>query len=133
MVIVGHSTKSDLKILQRLGVDIYVIVPVLAILETYLMARNLLGANAIFLKGTAPMTRFNLGALLAELKCLYEKLDLHNAGNDATFTLHAMLMLAIRSSESRGLDSVERENLARLNPERAIDFCIVNSDSKLVI
>lgn len=78
------------------------------------MARNLLGANSIFLKGTAPITSFNLGALLAKLKCPYKNSDLHNAGNDATFVLHAMLMLAIKSSEDRELGSVETENLERL-------------------
>jgi hypothetical protein len=122
IVIVGHSTKTDLKILQRLGVNIYDIVPVLAILDTHLIARNLLGANSIFLKGTAPMTSFNLGALLAELKCPYENSDLHNAGNDATFTLNAMLMLAIKSSESREMGSVERENLERLRAMTQVEL-----------
>ena len=75
---------------------------VLAILDTHLIARNLLGAS------------FKLGALLAELKCPYKSSDLHNAGNDATFTLHAMLMLAIKSPESREMGLVQREKLERL-------------------
>jgi hypothetical protein len=109
IVIVGHSTKSDLRILQRLGVNVYKVAPVLAILDTCLIARNILGANS-----TTPMTNFKLCTLLAELECPYEASDLHNAGNDATFTLHAMLMLAIRSSESREMDSVQRENFENL-------------------
>jgi hypothetical protein len=40
--------------------------------------------------------------------------DLHNAGNDATYTLHAMLMLAITSSQARELTAAETENLERL-------------------
>jgi hypothetical protein len=114
IVIVGHSIKSDLKILQRLGVNVYEIVRVLAILDTHLMARNMFKANSIFLNGAPPITSFNLGALLAELKCPHETSDLHNAGNDATFTLHAMVMLAIKSSESREMNLAERENLKRL-------------------
>jgi hypothetical protein len=112
IVIVGHSPKGDLKILQRLGVNVYEIAPILAILDTHLMARNLFKANSIFQKDTTPS--FNLGALLVELKCPYENSDLHNAGNDATFTLHAMLMLTIRSSKNREMSLIEKENLERL-------------------
>jgi hypothetical protein len=84
-----------LKILQRLGVNLFEVAPVLVILDTNLIAQNLLGAS------------FKLGALLAELKCPYKSPDLHNAWNDANFTLHAMLMLTVKSSESRemGLQS----------------------------
>jgi hypothetical protein len=113
IVIVSHSTKSDLMIFQRLGVDIYEIAPILAILDTHLMAQNIFGASSI-LQDTAPMTSFTLGALLTELKCPYEKSDLDNAGNDATFTIHAMPMIAIKSSESREIGFIERENLGRL-------------------
>jgi hypothetical protein len=60
------------------------------------------------------MTSFTLGALLAKLKCRYDNTDIHNAGNDATFTLHAMLMLAIKTSENRETDFIEKENLERL-------------------
>jgi hypothetical protein len=109
IVIIGHSIKTDLKILQRLGINVYEVAPVLAILDTHLVARNLLGANS-----STPMTSFKLRALLAELKCPYESSDLHNAGNDATFTLHGMLMLVIKSSESREMGLVQRGNLERL-------------------
>jgi hypothetical protein len=47
IVIVGHSPKSDLKILQRLGVNIYEVAPILALLDTHLMARNLFKANSV--------------------------------------------------------------------------------------
>jgi hypothetical protein len=46
------------------------------------MARNLFGANS-----PTPMTKFELRNFLTELECPYESRDLHNAGNDATFTL----------------------------------------------
>jgi hypothetical protein len=81
---------------------VFEVAPVLAILDTHLIGRNLLGVSI-------KLTR--LGALLAELKCPYKSSDLHNAGNDATFMLHAMLMLAIKSSESRAMGVVQRENL----------------------
>jgi hypothetical protein len=106
---VSRLETANLKILQRLGVNIYEIAPVLAILDTHLIARNLLGANSVFLNGAAPMTSFNLGALLAELKCPYER-----SRTFTTLGTNAMLMLAIKSSESRELGSVEREKLDRL-------------------
>lgn len=41
--------------------------------------------------------------------------DLHNAGNDATFTMHALLMLVVKNSMSestyRELSFVQRERL----------------------
>ncbi|KAF4630302.1 hypothetical protein G7Y89_g7837 [Cudoniella acicularis] len=113
IVLVGHSIKEDLKMLKRHGIIVHEIAPVVAILDTYSITWNLLGPtkNSI---STTPMTRFTLWALLEELKIPYKKWDLHNAGNDATFTLHAMLMLAIRSSESRELDVIESQNLERL-------------------
>jgi hypothetical protein len=108
IVIIGHSVKTDLKVLQRLGVNVHEVAPVLAILDTDLVARNLLGA-----KSSPPLTSFRLSAILTYLKCPYELSELHNAGNDATFTLHPIFMLVIKSSESREIGPVQRENLER--------------------
>jgi hypothetical protein len=81
---------------------------VLAILDTDIMARNL---RASF---STSLTSFKLGFLLKELECPHQSSDLHNSGNDATFTLHAMLMLVVKSSESREMSLVQRELLKRL-------------------
>jgi hypothetical protein len=88
---------------------VYEVTPVLAILDTDLVARNLLESNF-----STPITNFKLSTLLSELKCPYESSDLHNSGNDATFTLHAMLLLVITSSECKETGSIQRENLERL-------------------
>ena len=53
IVIIGQSIKTDLKILQRPGVNVYGAVPVLAISDTHLIARNLLGANS-----STPISKF---------------------------------------------------------------------------
>ncbi len=45
LVIIGHSVKTDLKILQHLGVNLREVAPELAILDTDLVARNLFRAN----------------------------------------------------------------------------------------
>jgi hypothetical protein len=44
----------------------------------------------------------------------HDNSDLQNAGNDATFTLHAMIMLAIESSKYREMSFIEKENLELL-------------------
>lgn len=87
----------------------YEVAPVRAILDTDIVARSLLGANSSNL-----LTNFKLSTLLAELECPYESSDLHIAGNDATFTLHAMLMIVIKSSEGREMRWFQRESLERL-------------------
>lgn len=109
IAIVGHSIKCDIDLLKRLGVNVFEVAPVLAILDTHIIARTQLGA-----KSSTPMTSFTLSALLTELKCPFESSDLHNAGNDATYALHALLMLVIRSSEGSDLGCVQRNSLERL-------------------
>jgi hypothetical protein len=42
IVIVGHSPEVDLKILQRPGVDVYEVAPVLAVVDTFRMTPLLL-------------------------------------------------------------------------------------------
>ncbi len=56
-----------------------------------------------------------LGAALKEIKCKYDEDGLHNAGNDATYTIYAILLLGIRSSQARSLHDDE---LARLHQLR---------------
>jgi hypothetical protein len=112
---VGHSIKQELKVLLHLGVDFYKAAPTVAILDTNGMSRELLGPKSRSFKGAAPISAFTLGNVLQDLRCPFKPHELHNAGNDATCTLHAMLVLAIRSSEERELTAVETVNLERLH------------------
>jgi hypothetical protein len=114
IVLIGHSIKQDLKVLLRLGVDFYKVAPVVAILDTHGMSRDLLGPESRSLKGASPLTAFTLGNVLQELQCPFKPHELHNACNDAAYTLHAMLLLAIRSSKGRELTAVETASLKRL-------------------
>ncbi|KAL3428264.1 QDE-2-interacting protein [Phlyctema vagabunda] len=109
IIIVGHSVRSDLEILQRLGVEVRDVAPVLAIVDTHFIARSLSRND-----GFAPAKGFSLGSLLTELGCPFKKSDLHNAGNDATFTLHLLLKLSIKTSEDLDLNSGKEEALERL-------------------
>lgn len=114
IVIVGHSPTYELKVLLQIGVDFCKNAPVTAVLDTHLMTRSLLGPKACPLKGAAPMMPFTLAAILTELGCPYKDAEFQNAGNSATYTLHAMLMLAIRSSEGKELTPAETDNLKRV-------------------
>lgn len=114
IVLIGHSIKQDRKVLLLLVVDFYKVAPVLVILDIHGMSRDLLGPESRSLKVASPLTAFALGNVLQELQCPFKPHGLHNAGNDATYTLHAMLLLAIRSSKGRELTAVETASLKRL-------------------
>jgi hypothetical protein len=78
------------------------------------MSWDLLGPSSRSLKGASPLTAFTLGNVLQELQCQFKPHELHNTGNDATYMLHAMLLLAIRSFKGRELTAVETASLKRL-------------------
>ena len=110
IVLIGHLIKQDLKVLPRLGVDFYKIAPTLAILDTHGMCQELLGPESRSVKGAAPITAFTLWNILEAFKCPFKPNKpnkLHNAGNGATYTLYAILMLALRNSEGRELTVFE--------------------------
>lgn len=114
IAIVGHSVKLDLRILQRLGIDIFGIAPLVVILDTHNMARDILGPTSTGLGGRAPISSFTLAAVLTEIGCPHNEAELHNAGNDATYTLFALLGLAVRSSQARKLNDAESVRLGDL-------------------
>jgi negative regulator of sigma E activity len=68
------------------------------------------------------MDRCTLGRLLGELECPKSSTRLHNAGNDANFTLRALILLAIKGYEQQRLDTlmVEEERVARMEALRSI-------------
>ncbi|PVH77235.1 hypothetical protein DL98DRAFT_274686 [Cadophora sp. DSE1049] len=89
IILVGHGVSSDLAALKALGFDFQENL-VIAKLDTYLLARDL------------QMGHLTLKNLLMELNCPCN-LKFHNAGNDANFTLRALLLLgtkAIGTAES---------------------------------
>ncbi|TWU77540.1 hypothetical protein ED733_007465 [Metarhizium rileyi] len=97
VAIVGHSPGCDIKLIQRLGVDICSTCPVIAVLDTYLLSRYILGNTS-----TKPSpTKFSLGAILQEMQCPHNYWELHNAGNDATYTLHVLVSLVLRWAERK--------------------------------
>ncbi|MCJ1324248.1 hypothetical protein MMC10_000910 [Thelotrema lepadinum] len=81
IILVGHNIPNDLVVLQRLGFDTQT--SILGILDTARIA------STIFLEHN-----ISLRDLLVRLQCPWDKL--HNAGNDAHFSLRALLLLAVK-------------------------------------
>jgi hypothetical protein len=83
IILVGHGVSNDLAALKALGFDFQENL-VIAKLDTHLLARDL------------QMGHLTLKNLLMELNCPCN-LKFHNAGNDANFTLRALLLLGIKA------------------------------------
>jgi len=87
IILVGHGCGRDLAALRSLGFNFQ--------------------ASAIHILDTANIARepgkshLSLCRLLDKLKCPHAKL--HNAGNDAHFTLRALILLAIKGHENQEL------------------------------
>ena len=81
-VLVGHAIQNELKILKILNFDLDL--SIIGILDTQRLALQ-----------TRSDSPGRLRDLLRDLQCPYR--HLHNAGNDAHFTLRALLLLAVRS------------------------------------
>ncbi|KAM5351321.1 hypothetical protein ACJ41O_004044 [Fusarium nematophilum] len=85
IAIVGHDIKQDIKYLKTLGVDLVVLTDLMDPVDTqdiHQAWRN------------SPNGR-GLGSVLSDLKITSK--NLHNAGNDAYFTLCAMLGIAVEA------------------------------------
>jgi DNA polymerase III epsilon subunit-like protein len=91
VVIAAHSPRSDLKALQRLGVDLFGSVAIEAVIDTHAMSKFVFGSRPTT---EGPLTRhWGLGAMLTELQCAHDPEQLHNAANDAMHTLQLALKL----------------------------------------
>lgn len=115
IILVGHSPNADLRYNHGLGCDFYRIAPIRAVIDTHLIARHLLGPEASLPKDTAPLTNFQLSSVLKYLGIEQKTTAYRNAGNDATFTLFTLLVLAVKGSERRELDALEASHVADLN------------------
>jgi DNA polymerase III epsilon subunit-like protein len=101
IVLVGHGFGQDLAALSSLGFDFQA--SVIGILDTANVATEL---------------QMNLSTLgrLEQLGCPKSSARLHNAGNDANFTLRALILLAIKGYDEQTLDTsrVEEERVDAL-------------------
>lgn len=115
IVLVGHSLGEDLKILRLLDIDPATVGPIPTIIDTHSMARFIFPPYHPN-HPVEPGQDFSLAGVLAELGCLPDKSEFHNAGNDAVYSLYAMLLLAIKAGTAReaNLGKGERRSLETL-------------------
>jgi hypothetical protein len=109
IVLVGHGFGGDLAALSSLGFDFQT--SVIGILDTANISSEL------------GMERSTLGRLLGDLECPKSSARLHNAGNDANFTLRALILLAIKGYRQQlKLDAfmVKEEVVARMEALQAL-------------
>ncbi len=99
IILIGHSIREDLKILRLVGIDISTIAPIVAVIDTYTLSRFVLPPHHPNVP-TLPGQDFSLRGVLAQLGCRPPIATFHNAGNDAVYSLLAMLLLAVRNSAS---------------------------------
>lgn len=104
IVITGHSIKQDWNIIQRLGVDINRIAPIIGVVDTHSLSRYIIK--------DAP--GFSLSDILTHFQCPYNSYELHNAGNDATYTLYIMVLLAVKWAAGKDMAQGGLANIGRL-------------------
>lgn len=83
MVLVGHDIKSDIKYLSTIGFPIDQLPGLIGNVDT----------QAIYRAWKDGTKSPSLGSVLVDLDIRYK--NLHNAGNDAVYTLRAMVAIAV--------------------------------------
>lgn len=82
-ILVGHGFSFEIQVLKGLGINLAFAPMVENILDTHYLSLEAFGQD------------FNLSRLMRQLGI--EGSHFHNAGNDASFSLRAMLLLAIHN------------------------------------
>lgn len=87
IVIVGHDIGADIKFLKSIGYDVYNLPNLLELVDTTSMFRII----------NRDMNGRSLGSIMNYLGVV--AWNLHNAGNDAFYTLQAMIILSLKYLE----------------------------------
>ncbi|KAJ4370007.1 hypothetical protein N0V83_005771 [Neocucurbitaria cava] len=96
IIFLGHDTLTDVRYLQQLGYDPMNAEHIIEALDTAVMYR-------VWRREQNPT---NLGKILYAFDI--PGFNLHNAGNDAAFTVQAMLAICVREATIRGSPELER-------------------------
>ncbi len=121
---VGHNLRMELSLVaQCLRQEAEQIASIAAMLNTEIIAEEVLGRG------------FSLSALVGEDGCSAERteefhMQFHSGGNDAFFTLRALLMLAVRSKANSNLSPNARSKLATLQAVASGTFAILRPDER---
>lgn len=113
-MLLGHSISAELDSMEKIGIDLrdQRLFSIEGILDTGTISKHL---------GLPFSQRPSLAKLLGFFAIPFQTYSLHNSGNDAHFTLRALLMLATTAFESMQLDKtlktrVEHLKLIALDP-----------------
>lgn len=89
IILVGHGVGADITYLKTIGYDVHNLSNLQEIVDTALMWQGL----------KRELSPRNLGSVLAEIDIA--GWNLHNAGNDAVYTLQAMIGISIKQLYER--------------------------------
>lgn len=124
IVLIGQSIKRDLKILEYLGIDVFNIAPIVAVIDTCFLARFTLPPFDP-ITPLKPGQDFTLFGVLSQLGCNPDPYEFHNAGNDAVYTLYVLVLLTINHVADRttelhpeGARALEAVKMIRLPPKK---------------
>lgn len=101
LIVVGHGMHQDLKAMRDIGIDLLdeeKFPSILGILDTERMAYHLAVDKKLRLQ---PRGGFVLNQLITDLGIPYQKNAFHNSGNDANFTMRALLTMTVGVLEMR--------------------------------
>ncbi|RKF62934.1 putative qde-2-interacting protein [Erysiphe neolycopersici] len=115
VIFVGHDVISDIKFLRTVGYDVYTLPNLFDMVDTALMYRAL----------RREMNTRSLGVILTDMGIT--GWNLHNAGNDAVYTLQVMIAMAIKYLEERQ-NHKKTESLGR-NPKKSSSSTLEKADA----
>jgi DNA polymerase III alpha subunit (gram-positive type) len=116
-VLVGHDIGADIQYLRRLGYDPHNLSNLQELVDTASMYRA-------FRQEPNPR---NLGSILADLDL--SAWYLHNAGNDAVYTLHVMIGIAIQAMIERQEEKAkyDKELALKVKDGELVTCCVLPS------
>ncbi|PVH86847.1 hypothetical protein DL98DRAFT_567142 [Cadophora sp. DSE1049] len=116
IILVGHDVGADIQYLQSIGYDVLNLSNLLEQADTAIMWRYLK-------RETNPR---NLGSILADLGII--GWNLHNAGNDAVYTLQAMIGIAIthieENQKKRDVKDLEKKIRISESVKEAVEIAV---------
>ena len=128
VVLVGFSIAVELDILEKIGINLRdrELYSIEGILEIRTLSRGIIGP--IFPRGLP-----SLGKVLDYLRIPFQKSHLPNAGNDAHFTLRALLMLAATAFQKMELEDTLKARVSELKSIALdpIDFDSLTPDQEI--
>ncbi|KAI9843863.1 MAG: hypothetical protein M1838_002420 [Thelocarpon superellum] len=109
IVLLGHDTQTDINYMRKVGYNPLNNPALLEVLDT----------AALYQFHTRDVQPRQLGMIMYDLDLI--AWHLHNAGNDAAYTLQAMIGICLRDVQGTGTSKAAREQLAAVRLEDALD------------